>query len=269
MNEQPIIENITCTCGTMFQWERFENELGEKFDSMFRPKLCDPCQAITDKEVERIESERIERKRREDREAAITRLTEKLDCRTPDRYKATDIRHPGFNLNLWNRVKAWRPTPEAPWLGLVDVSGESKTRIGYLLLREIVLASISDNGGRPMSFEIATAYELSEAVRNQYSKRMPDVRGMHDDYTVGEKARAYIDRMATAGILLFDDLGKAKNTPAVSAELFAIIDRRHAENLATIWTANSAPNEIVAGMSADLAGPLAGRLIECSQIITA
>jgi chromosomal replication initiation ATPase DnaA len=255
MNEQPIIENITCSCGTAFQWEKFETELGEKFNSMFRPKLCDPCQDQVNAENQ------LKRNHQEAQERAeiVRRTKDSLGDRTPARYRATDTAHPAFNVKLWQRIQKWRPTPEAPWLGLVDESGASKTRCAFLLLHDIVVESVnSSKKGRARSFEVATSYELAEAIRNQYGKG--------DD---SAKARAFIDGMRRVSILLLDDLGKAKNTEAVSAELFAILDRRHAENLATIWTANSSPNEIVTGMSADLAGPLAGRLIECSQIVTA
>ncbi|MEI6177998.1 MAG: hypothetical protein WCS43_13990 [Verrucomicrobiota bacterium] len=262
------IERITCPCGTVFEWDNTASHLlGGKWADIFRPKHCETCQDAIDRKNEKENRERSEREAAEKITASIQRLNDKLAGRTPARYRDTDIQHAGFNRKLWNRVKVWRPTSEIPWLGLVGESGASKTRIQYLLLREIMIESIDGKGHSPLSFEIATAYELSEAVRNQYSKRRPEGHSFNDDSTEGERSRAYLDRMATAGILLLDDLGKAKNTPAVASELFAIIDRRHAENLPMVWTANSPPEQIVSGMSPDMAGPLAGRLIECSTII--
>ena len=88
-----------------------------------------------------------------------------------------------------------------------------------------------------------------------------------NDMSPRDAARQKLDSIRRCDVLLLDDLGKAKNTPAVAAELFAIIDHRHAQNLPTLWTANSPPVSIVTGMSEDVAGPLAGRLIECSKIV--
>ena len=264
------IEKITCPCGTVFEWEHTTSDEGfsASFIESYRPTLCNICQDARD-EARDIERARLQAVEDEEKlTAAIEQTSANLDNRTPARFRTTAIAHSGFNLELWNRVKLWRPTADVPWLGLIGESGTCKTRIAYLLLREIVLGSIMPSDRRYLAFEIATAYELSEAVRNQYSKRMPDVRSCWDDRTCGEVSRDRLDRMATTGILLLDDFGKAKHTPAVAAELFAIVDHRHEENLPMIWTANSQPDALVGDMTADMAGPLCGRLIECSAIIT-
>ena len=257
-----IIENITCACGTGFQWENDCCGITAGFADLMRPKFCDPCQEIEEAAQEKREAERKEREASDKLKTAIQKTVAALDARTPARYRATNPQHQDFNRNLWNRVAKWKPTEEAPWLGLVGSSGACKTRCAYLALRKMVLDSIEPNKGRAMTFEVATSYEFSEAVRNQYSKQ-PVLGG-----TEGDVARAFITRLTTAAVVLFDDMGKAKNTPAVSAELFAVIDRRHADNMPMIWSSNSSPDEIVAGMSADMAGPLAGRLVELSQMIT-
>ena len=258
----PKVETITCKCGSVFEWE---NPLDYSSDFL-RPSLCESC--AEKEEIERetqrkVKAEEEERQRVIDLTAStIARLRDK----TPARFQATDITHAAFNRELWRKVKPWFPTDDMPFLGLVGESGASKTRIGFLLLRELLLASIGDNS-KAATFDIVSGYEFADLARNQYSKQMPD-SWTANNITVGELYRRRLDRMAKVGILLFDDMGKARNTPAASAELFTIIDMRHKENLATIWTANSPPEVIVQGMSEDLAGPLAGRLIECSTIIT-
>jgi DNA replication protein DnaC len=85
---------------------------------------------------------------------------------------------------------------------------------------------------------------------------------------VKKRAKIFLKRIRESSLLLLDDFGKAKNTPAFSAFLFEVIDHRHAHNLPTIWTANSRPDELVSGMTPDMGPPLSGRLTECSRIIT-
>jgi len=254
---------IKCSCGESFTWKPEDDE---PLSDFFKPSRCPKCEAEFQKmQEERDRQREIERAAEE--AAAIARLREstlaRLDRMTPARYLATDIKHSSFNLKLWQQVKTWRPTPEIPWLGLIGESGGCKTRFAYLLLRDIVLESLPTStamkGARGISFETACAYEIADAIRRQHSR---------DDTKGAATSRDFLDRLSNTDLLLLDDLGKAKNTQAVVAELFAIIDFRHAENLPTIWTANSPPEVIAAGMSEDIAGPFAGRLIECSNIVT-
>ncbi len=205
-----------------------------------------------------------------DAEEELIKLAEKrqelvnsLIEETPPRYQTTSVDHPAFNRKLWETVKGWRPTEERPWLGLIGPAGKCKTRIGFLMLRDIVLESFdqSENNSlwrRSMSFAVAESYSIAKCVVSQYD----------NDYEVKNPAKAFLSSVRNADLLILDDFGKAKNTPAYIAEMFAILDHRHAHNLPTIWTSNTRPEEIVRGMSEDVSGPLAGRLIECSKIIT-
>lgn len=258
----------TCKkCTASFQWDYIQTGSDDLDKYNFPPDFCEKCQEILEDERDRQRQLEREAKEAEALERKIAATADRIDALTPARYRATDIAHPSFNRRLWQQVRTWRPTEEIPWLGLVGESGASKTRIAHLLLREIVLASIRSNGTES-TFEITSGYEFASFVRDQHSRHMPEPRRLHDDRTVGEVARGFLDWVATTGIVLFDDMGKARNSPAASAELFAFIDRRHSQNRAMIWTSNSTPEAIVQGMSEDLAGPLAGRLIECSNIIT-
>jgi DNA replication protein DnaC len=149
-----------------------------------------------------------------------------------------------------------------------------QSALNYLLLRDIAAESViqkidsfGDNRIHKPSVAAVTSSELAATVAGQFAN-VGHQRPLWD-HDSKDTARREIDFMRTCSILFLDDLGKAKNTPTVAAALFAIIDHRHAENLCTIWTANSKPEDIVVGMSEDMAGPLAGRLIECSNIITA
>lgn len=211
------------------------------------PRLCAPCTA-----------DAIEANVSKARQAT----TDEVRRQTPPRYQATDTKHQDFNLRLWEKIQSWSPTTDdsRPWLGLTGSTGKSKTRCAFLLLPEIALAMV-----RPLttpdhippipSIAVVTGYEFAELVHDQFA----------DDSKAAAKKQ--LSRLRKADVLLIDDLGKQRNTPAVAKELFALLDHRHAANLATLWTANATPESIVAGMDADLAAPLAGRIRECSHII--
>lgn len=266
------IENITCECGTIFPWT---NDLGndQRFASLLRPSHCPECTARigTDEEQRNEERRRFKaegelKQAREDAERNVMHIT-------PIRYRQTDSHHQAFNRDLWKKANTWRPSDETPFLGITGESGACKTRVSYMLLRDIVVERARREGGRRWHrqqqprFAALTSPDFSLLVGRQFLVHSGFGQLSGEDPKAA--ARHELDRIRRCDFLFLDDLGKAKNTPSVSAELFAIIDHRHAENLATIWTANSTPEQIVEGMSEDMAGPLAGRLIECSTIIRA
>lgn len=235
---------ITCGCGKSFI-----------DDTGFRIAICPDCE-------EREKAEREQRQIAEDRlklERARDEAKRLVSDHTPPRYRGTNTAHPAFNKKLWAQVQAWQPTDDQPWLGLVGESGASKTRCAFLKLAELVTSGVRLDGWqlRSPGFQIATAYDIHAAVTGQYS----ECSGTKSD------SREFLEKVQTCNFLVIDDFGKARNTPAYSAALFGIIDHRHAHNAVTIWTANSTPEQLVAGMGEDMAGPLAGRLIECSTII--
>ncbi|MEO5713588.1 MAG: hypothetical protein ABIT37_08860 [Luteolibacter sp.] len=235
MNEP---EEINCQqCENAFAWIR-----PERYQRA--PRLCESCATV--------QREKNLRTSIETAEASILR-------RTPLRYRATDADHPDFNLKLWQRVKSWQPSEQHPWLGMVGPTGRCKTRAAFMLLREVFVGSIRpvvdpDQLPRVPSVMVVSAYNFAEAVAAQFTDQKDD-------------AVDFLRRLRTGNFLLIDDLGKQRNTPAVTSELFSIVDHRHAQNLPTIWTANSPPEGIVSGMAEDMAAPLVGRLRECSTII--
>ena len=111
------------------------------------------------------------------------------------------------------------------------------------------------------TFAAVASYDIAAAVRGQHGSGFG-----RDKEAV--RNRALLDNLATAQFVLLDDLGKARATPAVAHELWAILDQRARDNLSTIWTANSTPEDIVRGMDEDMAGPLAGRLMDHSVILS-
>lgn len=249
---------IKCACGVSFEW----TSEGESISEFFKPTRCEKCEDEFQEKMQ--ERDRQRQKERDAEEAALAaaklrKVAADIERMTPERYLATDILHQCFNLKLWSRVKAWRPTATAPWLGLVGESGTCKTRVAFLLFRDIIMEAATS--GRPITHEAVTAYGIADEVRRQYAK--------DGDNRAAANARSHLYSISDAGLLLIDDMGKARPTPAFVDELFAIVDYRHATNLPTIWTSNSPPESIAAGMGADMAGPFAGRLIECSNVINA
>lgn len=232
-------EKLKCReCSNDFEWTRPDAYA-------WKPYYCPPCTA---KEIEK------------NYQAARSKVETEIMKITPGRFQATDTGHPDFNRRLWERIRTWCPTDERPWLGLIGPTGTCKTRSAFMLMREIALAMIRpasspDHMTSKPTIAVVSAYRFAETVMAQFSNE-----------TKGEANEA-LRRFHKVNVLLIDDLGKQRNTPAVSTELFALLDHRHADNLCTIWTANSAPEVIVQGVSEDMAAPLAGRIRECSTII--
>lgn len=223
-------------------------------DSMFQPSgewdsICDPCAEKLDEE--RAERQRLEIERKIAENLAIIR--QRVANATPALFRATDTKHPKFNGTAWAKIKEHRFTANQPWLGLVGTTGRCKSRLAYLFAAQ-ELERLTDT--TLPSFELIASYEIGELVQRLHG----------DDWSDKAKARAYLDKLRRVDLILIDDLGKGRATPAVAAELFALIDFRHSHQLRTIWTSNSSPEAIAAGMPEDMAGPFAGRINESSKI---
>lgn len=187
----------------------------------------------------------------------ISDLGLRIEESIPPLFARTSITHPGFDLSAWNKVKDHRMSEESPWVGFVGVTGRCKTRIAYLYAKDEILR-VCENEERNPSFDFIASYQIDDAVRRQFS----------DDPTIKKSARHFLDRLRTVDVLFIDDLGKGRPTPAVAAEMWALIDRRHSHIMRTIWTSNSTPEAIAGGMSEDMAGAFAGRINESSKIFT-
>lgn len=231
-------QTINCTdCAQSFEWERTS-------PYQAAPRMCPACTATE-----------IRKNHRE----ALSKVQELVAKQTPSRFQTTDTAHADFNARLWDRIQPWRPTTERPWLGMIGATGKCKTRCAYLLLKDLaafLTKPSSDPYARPRvpAVQAATAYQFAEIVTSKFGNE------------TGE-AKAALMRLRNADLLLLDDIGKQRNTPALSSELFAILDHRHAENLTTIWTANSTPEAFLADMASDMSAPLAGRIRESSTIL--
>lgn len=253
-----ITETITCECGAAFEWENSETD---QFSAdWLRPGRCPACQTAFDQEQE----ERQQREQEERIFRELGNLRQTILSATPQRPRETCTDHPAFNSKAWARLRQWTPTTEKPWLGLVGATGACKSRIAYLVAGLVLERMLAARIGhittrecpRHPSFVFSKSYEITEKTMEQF--------GGTDE--AKRKARAWLDRLRKADLALVDDLGKGKLSPAVAAEMFALVDHRHDHQLTTIWTSNSPPEIIAANLSDDMAGPFAGRLNESSKI---
>jgi hypothetical protein len=238
-------ETITCECGVNFEWTPCD----EWEFQFLRPNHCPECET-------RIEAKREAVVRQRKIDEISRRARESAHHATPAIFCATDTSHQKFNLKGWQKVNGWSPNAEKPWLGLVGETGTCKSRIAYLLAAAEIERMATAMEREP-SFQFVAAYEISELVGQLTAS----------SFQTKDEARADLARLRDARLLLIDDLGKGRMTPAVSAEFFALIDHRYCHALPTIWTANSLPDTFAAAMLADMAAPFAGRLNDSSRII--
>jgi DNA replication protein DnaC len=221
---------------------------------------CDSCETIA--QVERAtaaaEARRIADSERLDRN--LTKLRQELSEATPSLFRGTDRNHPAFNRDRLAAIGKFQPTPEKPWLGLIGTPGKCKSRIAHLLAVEY-LESITTASKVPSSIFVA-GYQITAAVAKLHDYR--------DGGAYACDARDSLDQLHRVDLLLIDDIGKGGMAQALATEMLAVIDSRYSRQLPTIWTSNSRPEEIAAGMRGDFAedmrGPFAGRLVESSKI---
>lgn len=244
-----------CECGKPFTYE--VDETIREFDRPQPPWQCPECEHAR---KEAFRQQAVEEHTKEARAF--------LHGFLPPRMAQTDRQDPRFNGKLWEKVSAWMPTDEKPWLGLIGPTGKGKTRCAYERLVDGILAYDQPKGfvihahaakhydERHWHVMDLPAVDFARAVRSQYSQ----------DKAEEKFCKKLLSRAHDVRWLLIDDLGKCTHTPAVAAELFSLIDHRHNLNLPTIWTANSRPEQFFASMPSDVGDPLRGRLIECSTI---
>ena len=90
-----------------------------------------------------------------------------------------------------------------------------------------------------------------------------------EEMVAGLSGEAWVERLAKATVLFFDDLGKFKNTERVESELFGLIEERCAWHRPTIITTNTNGAGLAGRMTADRATPLVRRLREYCQTVVA
>lgn len=272
--KESIIETITCPCGSTFQWENEHAADPDQFwANLGRPKDCPACAA------EQEAREDAARQLAGDAIAAewIESFRLKVIASLPPLFQATDPSHSKFNVRAWEKIRLWEPTEEKPWAGFTGSTGGCKSRIAYMLAQvqlERLAKPRAPRGrseiygpGRAPSYVFTPSYRITETVMAQFGGKLESGnRGLRDDRSPAQQARAWLDKLRDVDVLLIDDLGKGKLSAAVASEMFALVDHRHINRLVTIWTANSSPEVIAECMTDDMGAPFAGRINESSTI---
>jgi hypothetical protein len=201
---------------------------------------CDECWDASPEKAAQVAE-----KERKITEVARRFATDRLAGIVSPEIRATDINHPEFNGETWERIKS-AFDPESPdWFWLHShTSGRCKSRIAYLLLLEQYASGIkkqvdesgSYRGNLPRAVWV-DGDRLTEAcrVRHQYSL----------GNEVMTEAHELVEAARTAPFLVIDDLSKRKITgEAASDGLWEIIKHRHEWKLRTIITDNFLPEDL-------------------------
>jgi DNA replication protein DnaC len=203
--------------------------------------LCDQCEAIrlSELEAEGPEKERIQQ---EAKNAANWQYVNE-----PDEIKETDVSM--MSKDLVKIVTEWDPCSKIG-IGFQGQTGKGKTRAAWIALRRACDMGLTVAEFRHVDFPktvVAAATARDDAER--------------------EEATRLIYRYNNCGVLLIDDLGKAKSSEASDGEIYAIIDERKRRKRPILWTANAGSDWLAARFGEDRGEPIVRRLSEFSTIV--
>jgi DNA replication protein DnaC len=205
--------------------------------TVYQPRLCAACQASREAELaERLAVQRIESSKR--------KRAAEWEALCPPLYRDTDLAQlPADAKPSIRRVLAWQYGPRG--LLLHGPTGRGKTRSVYVLLRRLHF----DEGRRIATFDAVS-------FSHQCSQKFFDGRG-----------EGWINGLARRDVVFFDDLGKARVTDRVEAELFGLIEGRMARQVPTIITTNFVASLLAEKLTQDRADALIRRLVESAECI--
>lgn len=199
----------------------------------FPSTVCEDCMALV--------REHYDPKRIEEVDATAT---PKWDQNCPERHKQValgQVRPANIDWAAFERVTGWEPT-NGRGLILTGAPGTGKTSALWLLARNLELAGVS-----PMTIgSVELGRVLSEAARD-----IKDVGWLY-----------------RCRVLLIDDLGKEKATPAMAALLWEVFDRRLSAGLPVIATTNFDGDELAGRFAEKHLGDAIRRRVSelCRQI---
>jgi len=226
-----------CDCGRAISAEH--RALVAAFPMVLRQGQCEACREAQERSEAKAATIQREEEERDARKARLVEI--------PPEMRRTQTAHPQFNAELWGRVRDWRPDG-LRWLGIVGGAGECKTRCLALLARKLILEGYS--------LKWTTAVDFQEQVDMMLNGERGDTR----------RSNEYFQACKTAGVLVFDDLGKNTWNPTMERRLFALVDYRKTHDLPMLWTANTDPLAMLPLLSADRGAPMIGRILEASHI---
>jgi len=235
-----IVTSICIQCSQEFEYESFDSPIMDHAFKMLATGLCDTC------ELAAIKKQELEANREREREK-VRRIQERKVYIIPSRFLLTRESHPDFNVELNRVVLEWKPTDDKPWFGVIGPTGTCKSRCLSKLLERFI-----DEGKR---CEFVAAADFGDLAIQQYLDQ-------HKTASISK-----LRSLKRADVLLLDDLGKMKPTPAKEDELFKLLDTRMAMNRPLLWNANLSLQEFTAGYSKEHRDPIVGRLLDASVII--
>lgn len=140
-----------------------------------------------------------------------------------------------------DKVLAWQINPKG--LLLTGPTNVGKTRMVWMLLKKIIPSDMVVFDG------VSFGHELNRHYRQ-------------------EDAEDWLDRVASASLVFFDDLGKLKLTDRAEAELFGILERRCAHLKPIIATTNEVGETLASMMTEGRAAPFIRRLRAFCDVIS-
>jgi len=215
-------------CGAMFSPDM---DIIEAFPSI--ADVCDDCLDVAYSVAEDAEKFR-EKKRAEDAFAAIC----PPDYRNPDESKFP---------SAWKEIaKNFRSTIDRGMgAGLRGATGTGKTTFAYYLLRK---ASVEYG---------MKCYSISAMTLSRYS-----VEQFNSSKDRKYEAENALREIKHCGVLLLDDLGKARMSERYEAEIFDMVEYRTSWHKPIIWTSNATPEQLSAMFGADRGDPIMRRLLQ-------
>lgn len=219
------------TCGRRFSYMPVHFEGRERF----RPRTCPACH-----EAEAAARQRMACLQRQ------RRLEAAWESICPPLYRDTDTEHPAINPQLLAGLLRYEPNGRG--IGLYGPTGRAKTRMMYLLLRKLHFAGhrVYACSARRLSYYFATQWGSDREANH---------------------ARQAVRCCYTAEVLLVDDLGKQRFTPAAEAELYDLIETRTSHLRPILWTANATGSTLASMMSPDRGTPIVRRLEEFCEVL--
>jgi hypothetical protein len=201
--------------------------------------VCDACMTVR-------ESKHHDELNRE--KSAKLALAWKHLC--PPLYQQTNWKHPGLSPACCEHARTWWAN-NGLGLGFYGPSGRGKTRAMWEILRRHHFA------GRKVL--AVSAQKIQSAVSDFHA----------DANAERNEARKLIRDCKVVGILLIDDIGKERTSPAVASALHDIIETRFSHKRPTLWTSELTGEDLAQKLGDNYANGLTRRIRESSTIIQA
>lgn len=234
--EPPMRETPCRECGGMIRFAALPDDAPFAW---LLPRICNACTPIVearDAATEAAWQKQEADKRREKR-------IRDWDTICPANYRETDLRR--VPASFAAAIESYRFGPKG--LGFCAPTGERKTRTMFVLLHRLFVVE----GKRSIYL---TASDFSHKVSRLSGDRM-------------EALDEFVGGLCRVPVLFLDDLGKGRNTDRVEAEMYHVIEKRTANQLPILFTAQLTGKDFAASMGEDRGAAIVRRLGEFCEIV--